>query len=166
MKTIAAAALTLLSLMPAARAADAVCNVAVDVTDTDPKGLNVRATPGGKVIATLKDTGDWIMLQIAAQQGDWYAISAATQIDNAHGDKTIFHGMGYVHKSTVGLSGLQNGAVLYARHDIRSDIVVAHADGDQTTQLLGCWHDFYLVRITKGTGWTKTVCTNEDTTCV
>ena len=45
-------------------------------------------------------------------------------------------------------------------------LVGAHAAGDQATQLLGCWNDFYKIHIKDGTGWTKGACLNENTTCV
>ena len=37
--------------------------------------------------------------------------------------------------------------------------------GDQPVTLLGCSGDFLKVRVKKGTGWTKGVCTNQRTTC-
>ena len=161
-----ALAIFLLAALPA-QAAETVCRVTVDVTDTDPHGLNVRAAPGGKVIATLVDKADWIELHVVGQDGDWYAIDRANQIDNNRmgEDIVMWRGHGYVHKSTVGLSGLQNGATLFADHDARSRTMVKGAAGDQETQLLACWQDFYRVKTPQGTGWTKEVCTNENTTC-
>ncbi len=157
-------------LLPASAMATpmTVCRIKANITDTDPKGANVRATPGGKVIATLTNKADWIEVTITGQSGDWYEISSALQEDSdgPHGDYNVFRGKGYVHKSTVGLSGLMAGASIFADHDAKSRAVVPLADGDQETQLLGCWQDFYKVHIQKGTGWTKTVCLNERTTCV
>jgi hypothetical protein len=113
MKVLAAALLLTVSLAPAARAAGAVCNIMVDVTDTDPKGLNVRAAPGGKVIAALVNKADWIELHVVGQNGDWFEIDRANQLDNNRmgEDIVMWRGRGYVHRSTVGTSGLQNGAV-------------------------------------------------------
>jgi hypothetical protein len=60
MKTALALFLTLapttaaLAQSPARQA----CNAVVDVTDTDPKGTNVRSEPGGSVLATLKKSTD------------------------------------------------------------------------------------------------------------
>jgi hypothetical protein len=168
MKAFAIAALLVLSAVPAARAADAVCNIDADVTDTDPKGLNVRDMPGGKVTATLVDNGDWIQVHIVGQSGDWFQIDRANLFDNNRmgEDIVLWRGKGYVHKSTVGTSGLENGAIFYADHDEKSRVIIGHAAGDQTTQLLACWHDFYKIHIKRGTGWTKGACLNENTTCV
>ncbi len=163
----AAIVLFVLGLAVPARAAETQCSVKVDVTDTDPKGLNVRAAPGGKVIAALVDKADWIELHVVGQDGDWYAIDRANQIDNNRmgEDIVMWRGRGYVHKSTIGLSGLQQGATIYADHDAKSRVVVRNASGDQPTRLLACWQDFYKVQTGQGTGWTKEVCTNENTTC-
>lgn len=155
------------SAAPASPAPSAVCNVKADVTDIDPKGLNVRSAPGGAVLTRLVDRGDWIEVHITGLHGDWYEIDRANQIsnDNPDIDGVMWRGKGYVHKSTVGISGLQQGTAIYADHDLKSRVLVRSADGDQATELLGCWQDFYKVRIKAGTGWTKGACTNQNTTC-
>jgi hypothetical protein len=144
-----------------------VCRIKANITDPDPKGANVRATPGGKVIATLKNTADWIEVTITGQAGDWYEIASALQTDNDGplGDHVVFRGKGYLHKSTLGLSGLMQGATIYGDHDLKSRALISNADGDQQADLMGCWQDFYKVHLQKGTGWTRTVCLNEHTTC-
>src|SRR5690242_9604692 len=125
---------TPLAAAPAiAPAPPTACSIAVDVTDSDPKGLNVRTTPGGKIITALVDNGDWIELHVIAQAGDWYEIDKATQIDNEGGDSVLWQGKGYVHKSTIGLSGLQQGATVYTDHDLKSRTLVTNANGDQRT---------------------------------
>jgi hypothetical protein len=175
MKHVWIAPLILFSAAPLANAAPpatastpaTACSITVDVTDEDPKGVNVRATPGGKVIAALVNSADWIEVHVTAQTGDWYEIDRANQIDNENtgGDIVLWHGRGYVHKSVVGVSGLIFGADIYADHDMKSRKLFANVDGDQRTDLLGCWKDFYKVHIKQGTGWTKEVCTNQNTTC-
>jgi hypothetical protein len=145
------------------------CNVTVDVTDPDPKGTNVRDIPGGAIIAALKNasTDGWIEIHVTAQAGDWYEIDRASLIgaDPPPGGKALFEGKGYLHKSVVGVSGMQNGGFIYRNHDIRTDLVVSHAEGDQKVDLLGCWGEFLKVHVKKGTGWTTQVCTNMNTTC-
>src|SRR5690348_8321746 len=61
-------------------AARQACNVVIDVTDPDPKGTNVRATPGGAIVATLKNSTDdgWIAVHVTGQLGDWYEIDRAS----------------------------------------------------------------------------------------
>jgi hypothetical protein len=173
MKILFVAACAFLALTPpAACLAQAVekqaCNVDVDVTDTDPKGTNVRATPGGAVVTSLKNpTQDgWIGVHITGQLGDWYEIDRASLIDADMPDgKVIFHGKGYLHKSVLGVTGMENGGVIYADHDTASAPVDPYAAGDQPVDLLGCWGEFLKVHVKKGTGWTKAACTNMNTTC-
>jgi hypothetical protein len=173
MKILSVAACALLALTPAtaclAQAAEKqACNVNVDITDVDPKGTNVRATPGGAVMTSLKNpTQDgWIGVHVTGQLGDWYEIDRASLIDADMPDgKAIFHGKGYLHKSVLGVTGMENGGVIYADHDTASPPVDAHAAGDQQVDMLGCWGEFLKVHVKKGTGWTKAACTNMNTTC-
>jgi hypothetical protein len=144
------------------------CNVAVDITDTDPKGANVRATPGGAVIIALRlDTDGWIEAHVTAQVGDWYEIDRAELNPAGSPDKTvIFHGKGYLHKSVVGVSGLMGGMPIYREPDDKSRPFDPFAQGDQPVDLLGCWEDFLKLRTAAGVGWTRRACTNTLTTCV
>jgi hypothetical protein len=145
------------------------CNVDVDITDTDPKGTHVRSAPGGAVIATLRNPNveGWIGIHITGQFGGWYEIDRANLINADLGPdgKIIFHGKGYLHKSVLGVSGMQNGGTIYSDHDLNSSPIDLHARGDQKVDLLGCWGEFLKVHVKKGTGWTKAACTNLDTTC-
>jgi len=127
----------------------------------------VRATPGGAVIASLKNPGEgWIDVHITAEDGDWFEIDGANLVDaDQPGGKSIFRGKGYLHRSVLGVSGMQNGGTIYADHDSKSRPVDPHASGDQRVDLLGCWEEFLKVHARKGTGWTKQACTNMNTTC-
>lgn len=148
----------------AAAEARQVCDATVDVTDTDPAGTHVRSAPDGKVIATLKVSGDgWIEAHLVAQLGDWYEIDDASLVDSVSG--TLFHGKGYMHKSMLGVSGLQNGATFYIAPDGKRPLV-SHLAGDQPVVLLGCSGKFLKVKAGKYTGWTREACTNMNTTCV
>src|SRR5258708_13230560 len=107
------------------------CNADVDITDSDAKGTNVRATPGGAVIASLKNqTSDgWIGVHLTGQFDDWYEIDRANLIgaDQPAGGKIIFNGKGYLHKSVLGVSGMQNGGAIYSDHELNSSPVHLHA---------------------------------------
>src|SRR5665811_461995 len=113
MKMLCVAACALLALMPAAAclaqtAEKQACNVNVDIIDTDPKGTNVRAIPGGAVITVLKNPipDGWIAVHVTGQLGDWYEIDRANlySADLPDGDKIVFRGKGYLHKSVLGVS--------------------------------------------------------------
>lgn len=144
------------------------CNAKIDIIDTDPKGTNVRLAPGGSVMASLKNPGDgWIEVHVTAQTGDWYRIDEARLMQSdlpPHG-KVLFYGSGYLHKSVLGVNGMQNGGAIYSEHDTKSRPLDAHAAGDQKVDVLGCWGHFLKVRVAEGVGWTKDVCTNINTTC-
>ena len=168
MKILPAFAVALLASSVAQTADKQACNVNVDITDVDPKGTNVRATPGGAVVTSLKNpTQDgWIGVHITGQLGDWYEIDRASLIDADMPDgKVIFHGKGYLHKSVLGVTGMENGGVIYSDHDTASHAVDPHAAGEQQVDMLGCWGEFLKVHVKKGSGWTKEVCTNMNTTC-
>jgi hypothetical protein len=170
MKAIFGAVIGALCLIGNAQAAVLqICDLTVGVTDYDPKGTNVRATPGGRVIFVLKTSSnptadDWIEVHITGQSGDWFLIDRADLVGDDR--KTIFYGRGYVHRSVVGSTGLQSNAQLWADHDVKSPLVAGHVYGDQPVQLLGCWGDFAKVRVKEGTGWTRQLCLNQRTTCV
>jgi hypothetical protein len=165
MRTVAIISVALICLAGPVRAADALCNIRVDVTDSDPKGTHVRATPGGKIIATLPSPAvdDWVEVHVIGQSGDWFLIDSATAVGDD--EKTIFKGRGYLHKSVVGASGLQNGTTIWTEHDVASRALDRSAPGDQAVTLVGCWQDFAKVRVKKGDGWTKGLCLNQRTTC-
>jgi hypothetical protein len=174
MKTLPAFVVALLALAPimsglAQTVEKQACNVTVDITDTDPKGTNVRAAPGGAVIASLStpNADGWIAVHITGQAGDWYEIDRANLINAELGPdgKVVFHGKGYLHKSVVGVSGMQNDGAIYGDHDVKSSPLDLHAAGDQKVDLEGCWGEFLKVHVKKGTGWTRQACTNMDTTC-
>ncbi|WP_315797649.1 hypothetical protein [Bradyrhizobium sp. SZCCHNRI3043] len=164
--------LTALLAAPSVAAAQAphreACNVEVDIADRDPNGANVRAEPGGSIIKGLKNpTSDgWIVVHLTAQQGDWFEIDRAVLNDVDQGkESVIFQGRGFVHRSVVGVGGLQNGAVIYRDHAASSPKLDPHANGDQAVELLGCFGDFAKIRMKKGIGWTRQLCTNMVTTC-
>jgi hypothetical protein len=170
MKPIHGALALLLCLGGNAQAAAIqACDLNVDVIDTDPKGTNVRETPGGKIVGVLKLSSrppsleDWIEVHIVGQSGDWFLIDKATQVGDD--ETTIFTGQGYVHLSVLGAYGLWNGMPIWTDHDEKSQVVTSHAPGDEEVKFLGCWGEFAKIRAKQGTGWTKTLCLNGRTTC-
>jgi len=167
MKAIYGALTVLLALAGNAQAAAIqACDVTVDVTDTDPKGTNVRDAPGGRVVGVLKlslTEDDWIEVHVIGQSGDWFLVDKATRIGDE--EETIYSGQGYVHLSVLGSYGLWNGMPIWSDHDEKSPLVTAEAMGDQEVKFLGCWGEFARIRAKEGTGWTKFLCLNGRTTC-
>jgi hypothetical protein len=145
-----------------------VCNVTLGVIDPDAAGTNVRQTPGGKVIGTLRisdnATDDWIEVHVVGQSGEWFLIDYANQ--EGDGQKRIFTGKGYMHRSVLGGSGLFGTAKIYADHSEKSKQILKSEEPDQQVQALDCWGKFVRIRAKGGIGWTTDVCTNQRTTCV
>jgi hypothetical protein len=135
-----------------------------DIASPDPrKGVNVRATPGGKVIAALKyPKGHFngaVSVHIAAQEGDWFLIDRVWPPDDWNA--VMFEQRGYLHRSVLG-AGQRLGGGLRAAPDIQSQLVepaeTATPDAPQERlALLGCAKDWARVGRPSGafTGWVK-----------
>ncbi|MEO7688980.1 MAG: hypothetical protein ABIS51_06810 [Sphingomonas sp.] len=119
------------------------CNVTASVIDQDPRGTNVRKTPGGDVIATLRaPQDDWIEVHVVRQAADWYLIDRADRVGDD--SKTIFRGKGYMHRTVLGADGLVNGEPIRADHDVGSPQILRAEDSDQqglSSRLLGRFHE-------------------------
>lgn len=151
---------------PAPPAPGPACNVMLSVIDPDPRGTNVRKVPGGAVIATLRTSrvaDDWLEVHVVGQDGDWFLIDRADLVGDD--SRTVFRGRGYMHRTVLGADGLVNGEPIRADHDARSRRILASEDADQQVHVLACWGDFLEIRVKGGTGWTKSLCLNQRTTC-
>ncbi len=152
---------------PAAAAEAARCDVSLGVTDPDPQGLNVRSAANAKasVVAVLKG-GDYIVVHVIGQSGQWYAIDSATRIDTQKDDEVIFKGKGFVHGSKLGGS-LDGGSAVLDRPDDKSGKPIKwdQEHGDDF-KLLGCSGQFVKIQGKRAVGWSNAVCTNQLTTCV
>jgi SH3-like domain-containing protein len=150
------------------------CDLTLNVADPDPKGLNVRASPGkpaGRVIARLVPTGEWIEMHVTGNSGDWLRIDHAAAIDDeaVDGMREVFRGQGWVHVSGVGISELSTGegTVLRAAPDDNAAVVrkVMPDSEPKQTRVLGCHGKWLRVEADGVPAWTRSFCTNERTTC-
>ena len=157
----------------AATAAVTPCRAALDVTDQDPAGLNVRAAPGGPVIAKVKAQGRWVEVSVTGQDGAWARIESARmeadENDNST-DKLLWKGSGWVAFSKLGVSEFDSRSRFYAAPNEHSKMVLSlesyHDEGVDPEAILGCQGDWLQVRIKGVVGWTHEWCTNQLTTCV
>jgi len=148
-----------LSLCRQAHAAS--CEVSLNVTDKDPAGLNVRATPGGAIIGTLKGGGELVSVTVTGQSGAWARIDGAYLTPKNGGDlRTLFSGVGYVAFSQLGkdLDPEVNGEILAEPRD-DAHVVLKLPGGDAAmpkAEVIGCSRYFIEVRVRGLVGWTNT----------
>ena len=155
---------------PAVASAQA-CDVTLNVHDPDPKGLNVRATPSGRVVTALKPDGEWTEVHAVASSGDWLRIDAASTVDDdaPDGMRDVFRGDGWVHVSGLGISELMTGegTMLRASPSDSAKLLkrIGPDDEPKRTRILGCSGKFIKVDADGLVAWTRQYCTNERTTC-
>jgi hypothetical protein len=148
------------------------CDVRINITDRDPKGLNVRAAPlvaPDNIVGVLKPDGEWTTVHVAGSQGEWFLIDGAETVDdNAPGGmRSSFKGRGWVHRSKVGDLQIEPRDVLEApRAGARS--LMSGTDTLLTAKFkaISCQGKFILFQGGNIKGWVSRYCTNERTTCV
>jgi SH3-like domain-containing protein len=169
-------ALGVAAVLMGARAAGAetpiqACDVKLNVTDQDPAGLNVRAMPAGAVVTALKAKNRWVQVRVTGAEGAWARIDRATFIseDNS-GGTVIFHGVGWVAFSKLGIEELNQQAVILAEPRDGARTVLKLAADDEANvpkaEVLGCDGTYLKVRVKGVVGWTQHFCSNQFTTCV
>jgi SH3-like domain-containing protein len=162
-----------ITLASAADAQTRACDVAVNISDQDPAGLNLRASPGGAVVTALKARGRWVRVEMTGQDGAWARIKTATleadENDNPSGER-LWNGVGWVAFSKLGVEEFDSRARFHAAPNEQAKLVLSlEGYGDKTAPaeaILGCDGDWLQVRVKGVVGWTHVWCTNQLTTCV
>ncbi len=155
-----------------ASAQTVACDIKLNVTDQDPAGLNVRATPGGAIVTALKAKGRWVQVHVTGQSGEWARIDDAREIRDETGqpEKLLFKGAGWVAFSKLGVEDFDSRARLFAAPNEKAKVVLSlEGSGDATApaeSILGCDGDWLRLRVMGVVGWTNAWCTNQLTTCV
>jgi uncharacterized protein YbjT (DUF2867 family) len=146
------------------------CDVKLNVADPDPAGLNVRATPGGAVIAALKAKGRWVQTHVTGQSGTWAAIDAATYMLDDGDETPLFAGHGFVAFSKLAIDELDQRSRILAAPKDDAKLLLLISESDETllpkAEVLGCEGRYLKVRVKGLVGWTRDFCSNEFTTCV
>ena len=166
-------AATMLANATSAQAQVKSCDAAVNITDQDPAGLNVRASAGGAVVTALKAKGRWVRVEVTGKDGAWARIKTATleadENDNPSG-KLLWKGVGWVAFSKLGVEEFDSRARFFAAPSEQAKLVLSlEGYGDKTASaeaILGCDGDWLEVRVKGVVGWTHVWCTNQLTTCV
>jgi hypothetical protein len=168
MRWIAALAFAAVTASAAAQAQIIACDVKLNVTDQDPAGLNVRASPGGAVVAALKAKDRWVQVHVTGQSGAWARIDRATFISEDNpGGAQIFRGVGWVAFSKLGIEALNEQASIYAAPAADAEVLLTmpHTDGPAVpSETLGCDGTFLKLKVSGVTGWTRSFCSNQFTT--
>jgi hypothetical protein len=154
-----------------AEAQTTACDVALNITDQDPAGLNVRAAPGGAIITALKARNRWVQVEVTGAEGAWARIDKATFIseDNA-GGTVIYRGVGWVAFSKLGIEELNPQSTIFAAPSDDAQTLLKINEDDEAkipkAEVLGCEGTWLKVRVKGLVGWTQNFCANQFTTCV
>ena len=155
-----------------ATAQTVACNTELNVTDQDPTGLNVRASPGGAVIRTLKAHNRWVQVEVTGANGPWARIKSATleaDENDVSDGSVMWKGVGWVAFSKLGFSYFNGHTRIRAAPGERARVLLEFtaddSSGPYADAILGCDHYWLKVRVKGVVGWTDTVCTEELTTC-
>lgn len=145
------------------------CDVDLNVSDPDPAGLNVRAdaSAASAVLTALKPQGEWIQVHVTGQQADWYRIDRAAAVtdEEESGERVLFEGTGWVHRSKVGDVDLNAGAKIFGDLD-KPPIRVLPLDGETPPfKIIGCVDENLLIEMDGRAGFTRDYCANQRTTC-
>jgi hypothetical protein len=154
---------------PAARAAvpPAACDTDAYVVDKDPKGLNVRDSPGagGRVVAVIPaDMDGTVVHLVSSNPNGWVQIDRAETIMGA----VVFDKKGWVSGNMLGIETRgygTRGVKLYAGG--RGSKILGTIPPESEVKVAGCDGDRMRVRYKSLTGWLDpdSQCASPVTTC-
>ena len=156
----------------AATAQTTACDVQLNITDQDPTGLNIRASPGGAVLAAVKAKGRWVQVEVTGQNGAWARIKTATEYSDENAGGTLrWKGAGWVAFSKLGIDHFDGRTRIRAAPNDQANVLLSLEGADDSTAppaeaILGCDGSWLKVRVKGVVGWTDYFCSNELTTCV
>jgi len=132
------------------------CDLWLDVTDKDPAGLNVRATPGGAIIGALK--GGEREVHVTGQSGAWASIDHAVLVRGGEPDDAnpLFSGAGYVAFGLLGMGRLVPYQDLYATPQPFARVVLklSRLKGAMPKPtVIGCSDEYVEVRVNGMVAW-------------
>lgn len=147
------------------------CPITAWVTSTDPKGLNVRFTPNGKVIGKIpysKDDDEIAMVEIVDYSKGWVRIAQATTVSGT----IVFQGRGWISAKMVTINtqrpdGNSSKPVTLYIQPVKHARIAGKIPSDVNVRIIG-YDCFFLKVAYKGkVGWLSTmdICGNPVTTC-
>ena len=163
----------------AAIAQPVICDMDLNIKDQDPAGTNVRASPGGAVLAVVKAKDRWVQVHVTGSApgptgGAWARITKATRIGDEHDDaaeKLLWKGIGWVAFSKLGIEDFDGRTKIRATPYDNGKLLLDLGGYDDehmplAEALLDCEGDWLKVRVKGVVGWTDFFCANQLTTCV
>jgi len=136
-----------------AAAGAAACDVEAYVVDPDPKGLNVRETPGvgGKVVAVIPADPDGTVVHlVASSPNGWVQINRAETV----GGTVVFDKRGWVSGNMLGTSTRGYGTKgVKLRGDAKAGKVVGTIPPEAEVRVAGCAGDKIKVKYRNLNGW-------------
>ncbi len=150
------------------------CDVKLNVIDEDPRGVNVRTTPEVRPdnIRMVLRHADWTRVHVVAQAGDWYQIDSYERMNDGADDEAQQLPGGHrdwINAKELGGVDAKIGGALYAQPNARGKpLTVFSMDESKLPKItvIGCQGTWYHVMVGHAHGWTRSVCSNERTTCV
>jgi len=131
----------------------AACDVEAYVVDPDPKGLNVRDTPGvgGKAVAVIPaDTDGTVVHIVASGPNGWVQVNRAETIGGA----VVFDKKGWVSGNMLGTSTRGYGTKgVKLRGEGKAGKVVGTIPPEAEVKVAGCAGDKIKVRYRNLTGY-------------
>jgi hypothetical protein len=149
------------------RTAAAACDVEAYVVDPDPKGLNVRETPGagGRVVAVIPLDGDGTVVHlIASAPNGWVQIDKAETVDGT----VVFNGKGWVSGNMLATETRGYGTKgVKLRGDAKAGKIVGTVPPEAQVRVAGCAGEKIKVKYRSLVGWLdrESQCPNPVTLC-
>lgn len=149
------------------RAATTACDVQAYVVDPDPKGLNVRDSPGvgGRVVAVIPADVDGTTVRlVASSPNGWVQIDRAETVMGA----VVFEGKGWVSGNMLGISTRGYGTKgVRLRAEAKAGRFLGTIPPESEVRVAGCAGDRIKVRYRSLVGWLDpdAQCPNPVTLC-
>jgi len=136
------------------------CESDLRITDQDPAGLNVRASPGGPILTAVVARNRKVLVELTGGDGAWARIRVAHVEPDEHSDdaSVLWQGDGWVAFSKLGLAGLGPRTVIRQAADDNAKVVLSFKNHDDkpapASEAMGCEGGWVKVRVGGIVGWT------------
>ena len=136
------------------------CEADLYITDQDPAGLNIRASPAGPILTAVVARNRKVMVELTGADGAWARIRAAQVVPDEHSDDAtvLLQGVGWVAFSKLGLGQFGPRTVIRVTSDDSAKVVLSFKNHDDTpapsSEAMACEGGWVKVRVKGVVGWT------------